>query len=359
MSLVWCDGFEGYGSGSGVNITPVPTGVLADKYAYVKDENRMTVRNDVGEFRSGWSLRMSNPPWPTYINSPVLTSDDTLIGGIAFKAPGSAGYAASEQWPLLCFKNTANQVCAEAVCSHRTFYVKDASGAYLGGVRGVYERATFYYFEMKVYGHATEGTIDIHINGCPVFSASSVNTQAASGIATRTCIGDNHSPLSADYIRLDDFYSCDGAGSKNNDFLGDITVRSMLPDEDHSVNFATTGNSGYGSHYQQVNFGDSLRDTDWVADDTVGAQDTFNTQNLPEAYDAIHGMIAWAYAKYEVTPATYKLVIDSNGTEVKSANITCDADWHYDMNVWEDDPDIAAAWTPDTVNAVTSGFEVQ
>jgi hypothetical protein len=78
---------------------------------------------------------------------------------------------------------------------------------------------------MKVYCHATAGTVDVRFNGCPVYSRSSMNTLPSGGIATRAVLGDGYPPYSMSYVRIDDFYVCDGTGSKNNDFLGDVLVK--------------------------------------------------------------------------------------------------------------------------------------
>ena len=80
--------------------------------------------------------------------------------------------------------------------------------------------------------------------------------------------------------------------------------------------------------------------------------------DTPETY-TVHGVMAWAHSKYEVTSGTYKLVVESNGSEAKSANIVCGTDWAYDGFVFEDDPDTSDTWTNAAVNAMTAGFEVQ
>jgi hypothetical protein len=102
-----------------------------------------------------------------------------------------------------------------------------------------------------------------------------------------------------------------------------------------------------------------LRSTDWVADDTVGAEDLFDIDNQTDVLETRHGVMVWACAKYEDAPATYKMVVSSNGTETKSANITCGSDWQYDGFVVEDDPDTSNAWDQTGINAMLTGFEVQ
>ena len=356
MTLLWCDGFEGYGTSN--NAVPSPSNVLADKYDTILGETNFRMRNDAPAVRTDWSLRITYSPWDTYLKTPLGTANDTLIAGIAINSPLMTGWANTDEWGLFVFRNEAGNRCAQVVASHGTYYIKDATGSYIGGVRGMTEIGAFHYVEAKVYGHATNGTIEVHINGCPVFSATSVNTAGASGVATRVAIGWSDPPTSMDYARIEDFYICDGNGSVNNDFLGDVTVKTLWPSGDASVNMAQIGEN-YATHYQQVNGGDSLRTTDWVLDSASGAQDTFNMDDTPEAYEAIHGVVAWAYSKHTSGTGNYKLVVESNGDETKSANITATTDWAYDKLVVETDPDTSNAWTPGTVNAMTAGFEIQ
>jgi hypothetical protein len=344
MSLLWCDGFEGYGTSN--NSTPSPTDVLADKYDAVDRENQMAIRDNAAAVRTDWAVRLTSITYNSYLNPASLTSNATLIAGVAVNIPLLAGWSSTDDWPLFAFKNGAGEICAELVCAHASFYVKDAAGAYLGGVRGVIEIAEFNYIEMKVYGHATNGTIEVRINNCPVFNATSVNTQATSGIATRACLGDATPPVSAEYARLDDFYVCDGSGSDNNDFLGDVIVKTLWPSGDDSVNFASTGNANYSTHYEQVNYGDSLPTTDWVRGNAAGQRDIFTLDNLTVNFSDIHGVAAWAYAKY-------------NGTETESANFACTKNSTYDKFIVENDPDTSSAWTNNSINALKSGFEVQ
>jgi hypothetical protein len=218
----------------------------------------------------------------------------------------------------------------------------------------------WFYIEVKIYSHATEGTVEIRVNGCPTFSGSSLNTLNTGGAITKVTVGGTKRLRRKASSLLDDFYVCDGTGSTNNDFLGPVTVRTLYPDGDNTAQFATTGNANYATHYEQLNDdNESYPTTDYVEDGTTGNRDIYTLDNSTDNFDTVYGMIGWAYAQYENGATAYRLVCDSNGTESESSNIDAESSFHYDRFVLETDPDTASAWTDSTINAVKFGFEVQ
>jgi len=357
MALVWVDGFEGYGSTN--NSAPSPSGILDDKYQNTTNESQYRKFN-AGDVRTDWSLRLAPAAYYQRTQTQDVISGDTTIAGLGFYPYQVGGYTDVADWPLLCFKNSSDEMNVELIYLNGSFFVNGPNSTYLGGTRVNIEAQEYHFVEMKVYHHATNGTVDVRVNNCPVLSLSSVNTINTGGATDRVGIGDaGHTLGHAQYSRIDDFYVCDGSGSKNNDFLGDLTIRTLWPDGDNTTQFATTGNGSKSTHYEQVNMEETLRSTDYVEDGTSGNRDKFTFEDTSDGFDTIHGIMLWAQANYVTSATNYRLLVDSNGTEDESANIAASASFTYDGNVWEDDPDTSTAWTSSTINALIAGFEVQ
>lgn len=355
MALIWCDGFEGYGTANNVDFTPV--GVIADKYVGVDQENRFTNRSDG---RTDYAFMCSDTLYPTKFGTGNIVSGNTVICGIAYKFQDKPDWQRATYWPLFRFTNASDNYCGALTCSDTNFYFRDASGAAVGTSRAHLTHEEYHYVEVKVYSHATAGTVEVRVNGCPILNLSSVNTQASSGGAiSNVDVGYSTDIYHKAYTRLDDYYVCDGTGSDNNDFLGDVTVRTLYPDGDDTVQFATTANGSYSTHYENVNFGNSLPNTDYVEDASTGNRDIYTLADSTDNFATVFGVVGWAFARYESSASTYRLVCDSNGTESESGDIVASSIYRYDSFILENDPDTASAWTDSTVNAMKFGFEVQ
>jgi hypothetical protein len=355
MALLWCDGFEGYGASDGVDLSP--TGVLADKYMYVDQENRFTNRTSG---RNGAALECSDTLYPTFFKTYNIATTNTVICGVAYYFQPKPDWNRSTLWPIFRFENGGGNYCASVATADTGFYLRDAAGAFVGATRVNLEESKYNYVELKIYSHATAGTMELRVNGCPVASVSSINTQASTGGAIANIqIGFSADILHKRGSRLDDFYVCDDSGSTNNDFLGDITVRTLFPNGDDTTQFATTGNGSYSTHYEQVNYADALPATDYIEDGSTGNRDIFTLADSTDNFATVYGVMGFAYTRYDTTANNYRIVFDSNGTESESANIAAASTYRYDSYLLELDPDTASAWTDSTINALKIGVEVQ
>lgn len=354
MALIWCDGFEGYGVTNGVDLVPV--GVLADKYVNVDQENQF-INRTAG--RHDYAFECSGTLSPTFFGTGNIVSGDTAICGIAYKFQDKPDWQRGTFWPLFRFENAAGNFCGSVTCSDTNFYFRDAAGDAVGFSRANLTYGEYHYVEAKIVSHATAGTVEVRVNGCPILNLSSVNTLNTGGTITNVHVGFATDIFHKANTNLDDFYVCDGSGSVNNDFLGDVTVRTLFPDGDDTTQFSTTGNVGYSTHYEQVNYGDALPSSDWVEDASTGNRDIYTMGNSTDNFATIFGVVGWVYARYNSSASTYRIVCDSNGTESESGNIVASSVYRHDSFILENNPDTASAWTDSTVNAVKFGFEVQ
>lgn len=358
MALLWCDAFDGYGDKNNDDIEP--SDVLSWKY-YVRSYSSYTHTLDEGRFLNG-CIRIStlHPGQYWELRPPDLTNNSTLIAGVAFKIYTSSLGRYSQQWPLLTFWDGTTKCLSLVLGANAYPLVIDGNENILGLGRVNIERGTWHYYEMKAYCHETEGTVEVRINSCPVIKLENINTKIGSNnYFTRGGIGGDEEIQSVRWSNLDDFYVCDGSGNVNNDFLEAPTVAHLFPDGDDSVNFATTGNGDYETHFEQVNTRHAHPDTDYIEDDNTGNRDIFTYDNLTSNFTNIYGAIGWTASESINSSVTYKMVCSSNGTEELSANITPSSGNQTNKFILEENPDTSNAWTLPTINAMKFGLEIQ
>lgn len=357
MALVWCDGFEGYGTGN--NTAPAPTGVLADKYRYVSQEDHMRLRNDTTHSGSGWAFSYAYQT----SDDPVATTRDvvtgnTTIAGAACRLNNQQGLAAYHTWPLLSFKNDDAEKNAAIYYAQGNLWVSGPDRLFLGGCRVTFTRYKWQYVEMKVYHHATNGTIEVRVNGCPVINVTSVNTTAnTSKASTRVCLGDINQIQTSRYLLVDDFYVCDGSGSKNNDFLGPVYVETLWAASDDVVQFTKTGNANYTTHYEQLIRTTRDGSTDYVLEDTVNSIDQFGMDNA-STFNTIHGVAVWGAVNYTTTTANYQFRLTSNGSTTEGAVTAAPSSTNINTFIVENDPSTNAAFTSNALDNIITGIKV-
>lgn len=257
MALLWVDGFENYGpTGNTVN----PTSILNRKY-YCDFSDRI----DVVAGETGNAIRIDNSS--IWMATPPLTSNRTLIVGFSFYYPTSFS---DGQW-LVELRTPAfngyvvdyTELGVRIDTSNGNSLKWYDRGTYKATVNGVdMQPDTWYFFEMKVYADASNGTLEIKLDGNTVYTFNG-DTQA----------GTLHNFFSGVLFRannnaawyLDNLYICDGTGNTNNDFLGTCKVYSAVPASDVTNNWTlSTGNDAYALLDEQI------QGTDYVSSNTAG-----------------------------------------------------------------------------------------
>lgn len=357
MALIWCDGFTGYGTTN--HDDPSPSGIIEAKYrGFVANESRQKVLVDGGRI-TGDCLEFDYKGfYEFYLRSESMTSNNTMIAGIAYYVDGDINGTNDNRWPILSFKNGNDANVDLFLGLQRSIVVQDGNLNVFSVAPVHLAEYDWCYIEMKVYHHSSNGTIEVRINSCPVLELSSINTVPTGDISDRCGIGNNTDRYDNKNARICDFYVCDGSGSKNNDFLGPVTVDTLFPDGDDTTEFETTGNGNYATHYEQVNGKDALWDDDYIEDGTTGNQDIFTYQNA-QNFASIHGVIGWTTSNYVSTSNTYKMLCESDNSTLTSSNITPGSAFQTDKFVVEDDPASSFAWTPRTINSIKFGLEIQ
>ena len=341
MSLVWMDGFEGYG-----NTATDPGVYLARRYAVSSTANFSLVAGRVG----GFAVKSVDGGY--YFQTPPLTTNSTLIASFGYRTdygtPGGispwaygifAMYDGTTQGMTLTLTADGNiQVCRGTTVLATT----SALGLVIG---------TWYFIEFKVVCGAT-GSFELRVNGTTVASGTGVNTQAGSHAyhdRVRFFGGAYANPCT------DDFYVLDGAGSVNNTFLGNNKIVAVLPNTDGDANaWTATGTP----HAAQV--GDDPPDDDatYVQDNASGDKELWHYAAF-SSLGTVHGIQVSNDARLtDIGSINLKTLAKSASVESDGAEQAVTAPTYATfMRIMETDPS-GSPWTQATLNAAQFGVAV-
>jgi hypothetical protein len=340
MALLWIEGFEGFGSSTGV--APSPTGIVGRKYPLTNRESFM----DVETGRFGYCLEIVETNG--YIQTPNLTTDDTLICGCAINLatlPGSISR-------LFSFYDGSTDGVNIRVKSDGTIAAYLGSSTLLGTSTSQLTATNWYYIELKVVTHNTAGTVDLVVNGSSWLSLTSQDTQPGSNAYhTAVRLGQNDGAV---YTRYDDMYVLDSTGSKNNAMLGNHRVDSLDPD---GAGDDTNWTPSAGSNYQCVDDGALLdEDTSYNETSTDAHDDLFTYDNLPGDASTVAGVMIVTETRVTTGSMDVSQNIKSGGTEYPgSADTIVSTTYVTITRLEEDDPDTSVAWTVSGVNGAQFG----
>ena len=336
MALLWVDGFEGYGTSDGS--APSPTGVVGRKYG-VASESNMDI--EAGRFGSGHCLELALSSW---MRTPTLTTDDTLIVGVAFKATAGLAYVVN------LYDDSVGGM--NVIFSYGRLIVRRGSTELEIADIHLNEDA-WYWIEFKVVCHNSTGSYELRVGEVNVASDSGIDTQAGSDVYhSRVMLGNS----SSQYLNMvDDFYVCDGSGSDNNDFLGNMNVTTLFPD---GAGTTTDFTASSGANYTCVDEQECNDDTDHVESSTASHKDTYEYDDVGSLVD-IKGVQIDTMCRE--TSGSYSLitVIQSNSVDYDdSAQAIGTSSYTSLRRVAEQDPNTSAAWLAAAINSAEFGIKV-
>lgn len=233
----------------------------------------------------------------------------------------------------------------------------DQSGTILGTETGVSFPVanTWHYVAMKVLLSDTVGTVEVRLDGraTPVIALSGQDTKNA---GTKTGFDGIQFGDTGTSIDIDDIYLCNGAGSVNNDFLGDIRVDTLLPNGDGS-------NSGMslstGTTHSTLVDENPQNTTDYVFSATAGTKDTWNYANTVTV-GTVRGVQLNTYAqKSDASARSFRPVVRHAGTDYGGTDVNLGVGFVYYQQVYETNPGTGVAWTTANVDAAEFGVEVR
>ena len=345
MALLWIDGFEGYGT-SGL---PDPVGAIGQRYHTVR-EDLMTI---VSGRSVGYALRLTNSTTDTWIKTPALTTNDTLIVSCAFKV---TRVDVTIKFMHMYSEGTRGMAFAIASGGEMAVYRQDTLLDTTSGLGLLAD--TWYFAEFKVKCNNSTGTYELKIDTVTVLSASGVDTQPG-GNAYHDRVFFGRAGWAGSYpLTIDDFSICDSSGAKNNNFLGVTKVGIISPDGDDTANWSTVQPGP--NHYEAVNETPADEDITYVEDDTVNITDLYDYAEVQSFIGDIYGLQINTDCR-ETDAETFSLItpVESNSSQYDDgAQSIGTTDYRTIRRVLEEDPDTGNYWIKAGVEAAKFGIKV-
>lgn len=233
------------------------------------------------------------------------------------------------------------------------------------GTAPVLPNNTWFYLEIKVVIHPTAGSVVVRVNGVVTSTISGVNTSAtgssvASGISFGDTILIGATSQCTNTFQMDDMYICDGSGTTNNDFLGDMRVETLYP-------------SGIGTASQWVPHGAGINfncvsgvvpddDTTYVETTTPGNTDTYQLDDLSGSPAHIYGvqanlLIRKTDAGSRFISEAYRIGSTVYIPAVGSGLSVYDG-YAYGVDIQEINPLTATQWATADINQLEAGIQL-
>lgn len=215
------------------------------------------------------------------------------------------------------------------------------------------------YIEFKVTIN-NSGSYELRVNAATVTSGSGVDTQAtANASASLIRIGSSSPGGTLSNADIDDLYICDGSGSTNNDFLGDVRVDCYLPNGNGNSSQLVGSDSNSTDNYLLVDETAVNDDTDYVQSSTVSEKDTYAFANITHTPASIFGLqINIQATKTDAGARSIQSVIRSGGSDTDGTAKALGSSYVNYMQIAETDPNTAAAWTQSGFDAAEFGAKV-
>lgn len=222
---------------------------------------------------------------------------------------------------------------------------------------------SWYYIEVKwICKNAPDGEIHLRVNGVDVGSFTGLDTYFGSTAFTGWDTVGWYNCYSTGGHLIDDIYVCNQSGSINNNWLGDVVVRTRVPNGDASVAMTKSGGATNYENVDNAPFSAAWEDTSYVESGTATTKDLYDYENL-ETEDASANIVgAQIESIVKATDASIisaKHKIKSSVTEI--AKTTQNFMWDtygYMIDIQETDPNTGSAWTPTNFDATQFGIEV-
>lgn len=228
------------------------------------------------------------------------------------------------------------------------------------GAKSLRNNAWYFIEFYWVIGNAPNGEMSCWVNGELWASYSGVDNQASSTLTGWDNVGIE---CFCNTQIIDDWYVCNTQGSYNNSRLGDINVRTLVPNGDASVAMTRSGGTTNYENVDNIPLATSAwDDTSYVESGTATTKDLYDYSAL-ESEDASASIIGVNVCSIvrstnpEQVSAKHK--VKSGVTEVSgpTENFMWDT-YNWMESIHEVDPDTSSAWTPTGVNAAQFGIEV-
>lgn len=277
---------------------------------------------------------------------------------------------------MVCFFDAVNNGCHFSVCFEDYGIIKvwrgfrpngsTPSTTDLLGTSAVGSYQDNEQFHVEIYGkvHDTDGEVEVRINTVQKVSIVASNTKGSiADTADSIWIGACQSAVSgshATHYWLDNLFFNDTAGSINNDWIGNVRVKTqfMIANGPH-IDFNIGGTSPAASNWQSVQ-NTLLNDTKFVYSGTIGDYDLYDPDPILNA-PLVHCLqIRGALWQDDATQRIAKYLV-----QIAGVNYDAPTDFYTNQTPTfykdrlETNPATSAGWTGTDVNGLYAGVKVE
>ncbi|QQR69246.1 MAG: hypothetical protein IPI58_00745 [Alphaproteobacteria bacterium] len=341
MALRFMDGFDHY--------------TTTASYGYKYSTYTVSAAPSTGRRSGSAAARLGNYGGD-YIQK-VMDDQTTWIVGFAYKREA----AGNSELPLVQLKDSTGSVQSGLYmhCSDGLLRLwRGDMSTLLATSSSAIPLNTWCYIELKTFINDTTGTLELRVNGTTVATYTGDTKQSSSLNTARTIRLAGGVYSSSYYGFIDDLYVCDGAGTTNNDFLGDCRVDTLYPNGvGNSAQFTPTGSS---ANWENVKDTTIDEDTTNNASATSGQIDSFAFGDLSNLGSSVFGVQNNLVAKKDdAGTRTMRSVTRIGGTNYESADYSLGTTYLDYVQLQEQNPATAVAWTVDAINGAEFGYKVQ
>lgn len=227
---------------------------------------------------------------------------------------------------------------------------------------GVYRDQDWFYLEIKAKIHDTTGYVEVRVNTVTVISLINVDTKptgAAGSYFDSFFIGGESFlgfGLVRLHYRLDDLYYLDLDGVTNNDYLGNVRIKTQfLVGAGDLTQFDVFGAA---TNWQGASNA-SVNDTTYVYSSVIGEEDLYDLDPIINA-PLVHGIqVRGAYRQDDATQRVAHNIIKTDGVVYEgSTDHYTNQSYTFYWDIWELNPFTGVGWTGSEVNLVQIGPKV-
>jgi hypothetical protein len=337
MALLFMDGFDHYGN---------PDSQVVYK-GWTYDWTATWDMATVGRFGYGYCFRVTgNYGW---IKKNLEVNKSTIYFGGAIKKTGLNTPVVSTTYNLLEFRDESD-VRQVALCINANYGINAYRNTTLLGSSAddVFIDQHWQYLEVKVTISATVGEVTARINGTQVLNLTSQNTKNVGDYIryfVLRCVHNDNDSL------WDDLYVDDSQ------FHGDCRIKTFVPDSVSSTNNDFTASAG--NKDDCVDEAPPTDDTDYIYSDTLNDKQTFGitTGSLGTVIGIQLNNLCRVDAggDRKITPLIRSNSTNYSGTEIAN-NVP--ANFKFESEIFETDPDDSSAWTQTKLEAAEFGLEI-
>lgn len=336
MSLRFVDGFEHY-------VVPAQ---MALKYTTV---NNTSITSMTGRRAGSTAVRLYNGG-----DKFAITLDDqsTWIVGFAFYADSNSSN--SSKTMQLVDSAASVQLTMNILNGIIQLYRGD-NGTLLATSAQTLQAGQWNYVEIKATIADTNGLFEVRVNE-QVWVTYAGDTKYSSTLANARTI--RFCCASWVYTGFHDLYICDGTGTVNNNYLGDVRVDTVRPIGAGALTqFSPQGGS---VNWENVDDATSDGDTTYNVSDTAGIIDTFDCANLSAIGSVISGLqVNLMSRKDDAGARTLRAVARASGTNYEGSDNALTTDYRVCRQIWDQNPATVATWTESAINGAEFGYKVQ